>query len=614
MIQSRKYHRRHHYKNEEPRKTDWNVYQDFYKDSNHILEFKKIPEYGRVFTLKGVDEDSFKNRVDKNGFVCSYYNKTTNSILLHSGFLTRKPDKTKKEKPFDSLDYKVISVYLSKDTKFGFRQNKESFGRGTEENKYIMTKPIKLNNYLHVTKGGNITRYLNGWRGGRYCKEIINAAKFVKKLLDKNRKTIVIVQSHNGDLATAVSAFVHVLYFKANNNKDIDNFLIQLVSQEFHHSTFRLFYHRNGKNIQGLNAVALSFIGALQKEGISRKACQTPLQIIQNGVIKNKYERYTSLLLTGYEESLINRYKQHYTKYNKTCQDIIKHGVDGVDKERIDELIRIGVPDEQRKYVWPLLANVKNMELEYPGYPIDPKDIKIPENQRSVIERDSHGIPLLDVEYRESFIRILQNFRHNLKDQKGYIQGMGFFLLPLLISLNEKDAYYTYMYIMHSKKVNTYNNFGNYSYAIEFVNTLLYMVQGNLGEIYDSLYKYFENIANYYMFQSSIINPTYVAIVPYSNDKEFIKRNLEGVLYFGDKYTLFFTYTLLQLNKDKFKNKGGLKFLESYFSNKQLEQDLNLINYRSFFEKLYDNMNTLLYRSYLNMARTNPIIKHENLW
>jgi len=390
-------------------------------------------------TLGGTRSDSFQKRVRKNGFICSYYNSTMDHAIVHCSYLQNGLIHSNNiEKPFDKLDnYKKISVYLSKDDQIGHRQKVQCFGqnrRNIIEKKKIITSPNKLNYYLNVTKNCNYYQFINGKRGKQYSQELLNTANSVMELLLENPKAIVIIQSRDGDLATAVSALAHLLVVYEIHQELEPNFIDNLIKYEFKSNIFRMLYVDPKEQIIARNAVYLEFLGALQILGVKVDKYLKAFSFIntKNCII----EQFNNLLPS----------EQNYLLENIPKKIVCKHI-----KRQLDEY-------------WLRISDAKAMKEKFPlsiDKVYNDESLQISDHFITTIHRDKIGSSLKSNDQKNSFVKIAVSFvklQNTIKPKcvVGYLQGMNEIISVLVKRFSEEDAYYIFLGIMFSSKYGEY--------------------------------------------------------------------------------------------------------------------------------------------------------------
>jgi len=518
FIQSRRYHRKHRSRN-----YDWSAYVDFTQNSNDRIVFKEFPKYGRVLTLKNVNEHSFTSRNGKSGITCSFYDSRLNSILLHSSFLKNYNSVLTENEILSNLGVsRVKSFFLSLDSTDGYRQRfRSNNGIQVSEEKMSMTNPDKLNYYFYVTKKGDFNKtFVKGFRGTSYVKEIINKGNKVLKELNRGNR-LVILQSTHDDLSTAVSVYVHAKRKVLNmNEQDKVYYIKKLLENEIYNERTRLYYDGKYKDVEihGKNAVFLSLIAALSKN-IYRNAFLLDSDIEYGHMVKSKDFRE----IVG---------KILYTR---------------------------GIPNKYRSLIWPRLANVEEMKKQYvyKNYTKEECNIKEP------IDRDVYygtGVgskTVFSQEMKDLTSRIIHNYAKTTNTI--YLQGMHLSAALLAMHLNnELDIFYTYVSIMESN----YTNLKFYHHdqtgikdSHLFVNLLLNVAKEKMIPIYyNQLYTYFKGLSKnidqifsvYLIFPSEFSPNLFIRHQPdINNPHDFTGRCMDAYLCYGERFEyLYVCYTL----------------------------------------------------------------------
>jgi len=252
----------------------WEEYSsllDASQKAKEMIVSKEINGW-EVETLRNTQKNSFTRRRRNIGFLFSYYNSQTNTFLIRSSFLKKENRRLVREHPFARIKgYTFTSVYLSKNTKYGYRQRRHAFStqyREVEERKMIISTPGTINNYFHNKKNGDVNAFLNGKKGKKYIAEFVSATWFIKGLMESKRNAFIILQCFNGDLSAVVSALVNALCYSEKNGYINMGYIKELINYELKRRKFRIAYIKPKKQILGLNAVYLAFFGALKSLGL----------------------------------------------------------------------------------------------------------------------------------------------------------------------------------------------------------------------------------------------------------------------------------------------------------------------------------------------------------
>jgi len=568
LIQSKRFHRhRHHSRND--------IWDDFVTSSDGLLEkVKVVDQRPDVLTLKDIKMISFNNRVGKNGYACSYYDKNMRSALFHCSYINKNTPKNVEE-PFEKLEqFKKISVYLSEDNAFGHRQVVQCFGQTRNkvvEIKKIIKTPGRLNYYLDKTKKYNAQKFLNGFRGKRYIKELLNTAIYVKELFTRNLNSIFIIQSLSGDLATAVSALVHVLIHQEKNGGQINpRFVEGLINHEFYNGFFRMLYFRPIKQIIGRNAVYLAFLGALRIKGVD-----------------------------------IANYLRKFENRNECVTDELKDPSSDQKTALIENILNCQFLKDARKEIWLLLSNAQEMREKYPRSLDDVyNDESLEIHGNDVREIDTYykraSIPLTEKQ-KTSLKKILVSYSKIMNSIEGKTESRSEAFHPVFLGrifkvfiketgssyYGEDDAYYTFLGLMLSPKfTDTYNNI-DCTPVIKASRVLMKKEIPALSQtMYGQLTTSVETFSRGAFFQ--LIDQTFTNLK--ENERiDFMLGFCDRYLYYGPRFPLSCIHTIYKHTLNYDDNKDDLEVLEDYFTRKVFE-----IEFYKYLKEAFPNWKVFL--------------------
>ncbi|ONH67440.1 GTPase-activating protein GYP5 [Cyberlindnera fabianii] len=109
------------------------------------------------------------------------------------------------------------------------------------------------------------------------------------------------------------------------------------------------------------------------------------------------------------------------------------------DPSKLSKMLSAGIPDQIRGIVWQLVSNVNAKEFEeaYPG--LHSQDCVFDKNIQKDINRTSFAGGASGVD-KEALYRVIKAYS-NLDTEVGYTQGMAFIAVPLLMNMDELEAF-----------------------------------------------------------------------------------------------------------------------------------------------------------------------------
>ncbi len=162
----------------------------------------------------------------------------------------------------------------------------------------------------------------------------------------------------------------------------------------------------------------------------------------------------------------INKYYLEKSLYNKWNEIIINYEEYTLTKKKeLKKLIRLGIPDNLRGYLWQKfgLINKENIKNKYNEYKLNNKNLEN-KNEEDIIKdlfRTSHSTFFKNKFSlgQKNLYNVLSTFSN--QSETGYVQGMSFLCASFLSYMNEESAFWMMKNLMEKYNMKGYfqNNF-----------------------------------------------------------------------------------------------------------------------------------------------------------
>jgi len=295
-----------------------------------------------------------------------------------------------------------------------------------------------------------------------HAQKMLNVANSIKEIINKNGRDInVILQSHSGDLSTAVATLVHALIMKEKlSSEEFINYIKRLLDHEILDGNFRVFYVNPRKELFNQNAVLLALLKALKNIGFDK----------------------------DYALSLNKAFiSDYWDKYKPKEKDYMVKNIPGF-------------PGFIRKDIWSSLLDIEGIKKRYP-IPFNEIMGNTDLDVSSIIEMINNDLPrsyCIKEEQKEKLKNVLigvckaQLHYNHVAKEKLYVQGYNLLASVLLKVFDDAElTYFSFLSLLFSNKFRFYDLYSIENYPKNFIipKTFRILLQNKLPEVSQNLLK-----------------------------------------------------------------------------------------------------------------------------
>lgn len=216
----------------------------------------------------------------------------------------------------------------------------------------------------------------------------------------------------------------------------------------------------------------------------------------------------------------------------------------------VKEIIRQGIPDIYRGFVWINLANVSSIKIE--GLYQKLKSQKIDHDDKPIKEiiKDLHRTNPSNIYFKEkegqgqkSLFHVLRAFSSYYKET-GYVQGMGFYIACFLLYMDEESSFWLFISLMETYNLKTIFK-PDFPGLEERYYILLYLMKKH----YEKLYLHLKEIEIY----PSLYSMNWFLTLFFCNNRipDTVIRIFDIYLFDKEKAIYRFGLAMLKANEDK---------------------------------------------------------------
>jgi len=216
----------------------------------------------------------------------------------------------------------------------------------------------------------------------------------------------------------------------------------------------------------------------------------------------------------------------------------------------VKELIRQGIPDIYRGYIWINIANVNNLKIEGLYQKLKSQRIDYDNNSIKEIIKDLHRTNPSNIFFKEkegqgqkSLFNVLRTFSSYYKET-GYVQGMGFYIACFLLYMDEESTFWLFYSLMETYNLKTIFK-PDFPGLEEKYYVLLYLMKRH----YEKLYLHLKEIEIY----PSLYSMNWFLTLFFCNNRipDTVIRIFDIYLYDKEKAIFRFGLAMLKANEEK---------------------------------------------------------------